>query len=77
MVSNDDAYGFIMELLETSETQGLAFVTKWLKEFDIANASRIEAIKWDWIPNGILSVMMKAFLQVTCLNFRGHILLKR
>jgi len=28
MVSNDDAYGFIMELLETSETQGLAFVTK-------------------------------------------------
>jgi hypothetical protein len=25
----------------------LAFVTKWLKEFDIADALKIEAIKWD------------------------------
>jgi hypothetical protein len=30
--------------------QRLGFVIKCLKEFDMANAKKIEAIKWDWNP---------------------------
>ncbi len=32
---------------EHLQQERLAFVTKWLKEFDIADALKIEAIKWD------------------------------
>jgi hypothetical protein len=28
----------------------LGFVAKHFKEFDMANAKQIEAIKWDWNP---------------------------
>jgi hypothetical protein len=28
----------------------LAFVAKRLKEFDMANVTKIEAINWDWYP---------------------------
>jgi hypothetical protein len=28
----------------------VAFVAKCLKEFDMANQTKIEAIKWDWNP---------------------------
>jgi hypothetical protein len=28
----------------------LGFVIKHLKEFDMANARKIKAIKWDWNP---------------------------
>jgi hypothetical protein len=30
--------------------QRFGFVAKCLKEFDMANAKQIEAIKWDWNP---------------------------
>jgi hypothetical protein len=30
--------------------QRLGFVAKHLKEFDMANVKKIEAIKWDWNP---------------------------
>jgi hypothetical protein len=30
--------------------QRLGFVVEHLKEFDFANARKIEAIKWDWNP---------------------------
>jgi hypothetical protein len=30
--------------------QRLSFVVKHFKEFDMANAKRIETIKWDWNP---------------------------
>jgi hypothetical protein len=30
--------------------QRFGFIVKCLKEFDMANAKKIEAIKWDWNP---------------------------
>ncbi len=35
---------------ENLRHQRFNFVTKHLKEFDMANVKAIEAIKWDWNP---------------------------
>jgi len=35
---------------DLSRKQRLGFVVKCLKEFDVANAKKIEAINWDWNP---------------------------
>jgi hypothetical protein len=57
--------------------QRFDFVVKCFKEFDMVNAKKIEAIKWDWNPLCVLLVMTNVYLQHRGLNSPSHILPRR
>ncbi len=49
--------------------QRLGFVAQCLKEFDMANAKKIEAIKWDWNPLWHIVNNDKCLLAIERLKF--------